>query len=52
MTVPWIIGQLFQTSGAQIPMIVILVDLIAAVAIFFTLMTYSPQPVTGEGKSG
>jgi FHS family Na+ dependent glucose MFS transporter 1 len=52
MTVPWIIGQLFQKAGANITMIVILVDLITAVVIFFALMAYSPQPVTGEGKSG
>jgi FHS family Na+ dependent glucose MFS transporter 1 len=51
MTVPWIIGQLFQTSGAQITMIVILIDLISAMAIFFTLMAYSPQPATEENTS-
>jgi FHS family Na+ dependent glucose MFS transporter 1 len=42
MFLPWLIGQLFESVGPQITMIAILVDLIAAVGVFFVLLRTDP----------
>ncbi len=44
MTLPWIIGQLFETVGPQVTMMLILADLLAALAVFGVLMAYGGEP--------
>jgi FHS family Na+ dependent glucose MFS transporter 1 len=41
MTLPWVMGQLFEASGPRSVMMVILVDVALAVAVFTGLMAYS-----------
>lgn len=41
MTVPWLVGQLFEAIGPHMVMIAVLIDLIIAVAIFAVMMAYS-----------
>jgi FHS family Na+ dependent glucose MFS transporter 1 len=43
MTLPWLIGQLFESIGPQVTMWVILASLIAAVGVFAILMYNSSQ---------
>ncbi len=45
MTLPWLIGQLFEPIGPQVMMFAILVDLIVAVSIFAVLILQSARPV-------
>ena len=45
MSVPWLIGQLFEPLGAEIAMIIILVDLIAALIAFAALMKADTAPL-------
>ena len=49
MTLPWIIGQLFESIGPQVTMVLILADLVAALAVFGVLMAYGgpPRPIEG-----
>ena len=49
MTLPWLIGQLFEPIGPQVMMFAILVDLIVAVSIFAVLILHSARPVTNGG---
>jgi fucose permease len=42
MTVPWIIGQLFESVGPQMTMVVVFVDLTVALLFFLTLLKYTP----------
>ncbi|MCZ6632665.1 MAG: MFS transporter [bacterium] len=42
MTVPWLIGQLFESTGPRMTMVVVFVDLIAALLFFLTLLKYAP----------
>ncbi len=44
MTLPWLIGQFFNTIGPQITMIAIVIDLALALVIYAALITYSGQP--------
>jgi FHS family Na+ dependent glucose MFS transporter 1 len=44
MTVPWLIGQLFEPVGPQIAMIVILVDLVGAMIAFAALIKADTVP--------
>jgi FHS family Na+ dependent glucose MFS transporter 1 len=46
MLLPWLIGQLFESAGPQITMIVILVDLIAAVGVLAGLLSLE----AGDGQ--
>jgi len=45
MFLPWCIGQLFEAVGPQVVMLAILIDLLAATAIFFVLISYSTRMV-------
>lgn len=40
MTVPWVIGQFFESIGPRITMIVVLIDLVVALGIFIILVKY------------
>ena len=44
IVLPWLIGQLFENFGPQATMITILVDMIAAAAVYIVLNNYSPHP--------
>jgi FHS family Na+ dependent glucose MFS transporter 1 len=44
MSVPWIIGQLFESIGPRVMMVTILVDLALAVTIFTILILYGKKP--------
>jgi len=41
MVVPWLIGQLFESRGAQITMIAILISLLLAFVIYLILLAYA-----------
>jgi FHS family Na+ dependent glucose MFS transporter 1 len=43
MTLPWLIGQLFESIGPRVTMVAIFIDLLVAVAIFILLIRYSAQ---------
>jgi FHS family Na+ dependent glucose MFS transporter 1 len=45
MTVPWLIGQLFETIGPQVMMFTILADLALALGLFLLLRIYTTRPV-------
>jgi MFS transporter, FHS family, Na+ dependent glucose transporter 1 len=51
MSLPWLIGQLFEPLGPRIAMIVILIDLLAACAVFLLLIRYAGRPNVVEGKN-
>ena len=46
MTVPWLIGQLFERVGPQTMMVILVVDLAAALAVFAITMIYSARRVS------
>jgi MFS transporter, FHS family, Na+ dependent glucose transporter 1 len=48
MTVPWLIGQLFEQMGPQIMMIVLLIDLLVACAVFAFLTRFAGPPMIGD----
>jgi sulfite exporter TauE/SafE len=48
MTFPLIIGQLFESQGPQVVMVVIFGVLLAATALFVGLMFYAGQPTAEE----
>ena len=48
MSLPWLIGQFFETIGPHVMMFAILVDLIVAVSVFAVLILHSARPVTNE----
>ena len=50
MTLPWLIGQLFESIGPRVTMFAILVNLIAAVGVFAVLMYNSSRPVVKERR--
>jgi fucose permease len=37
MTVPWLIGQLFESTGPRVTMLAILIDLLLAVVLWWVL---------------
>jgi hypothetical protein len=41
MSIPWLIGQLFESSGPQSMMAVILADLILALGLYFVMIRYA-----------
>ncbi|HZS10233.1 MAG TPA: MFS transporter [Blastocatellia bacterium] len=47
MTMPWLIGQLFESTGARVTMLVILLSLAAATGVFAALMRHSATPAAG-----
>jgi fucose permease len=49
MTLPWLIGQFFETIGPRVMMFAILVNLIVAVSVFAVLILHSARPVMNEG---
>ena len=44
MSLPWLIGQLFEPIGPQVTMVVILIALIIAVAVFAVLIQFDSTP--------
>ena len=51
MSLPWLIGQLFEPLGPRTTMIVILIDLLAACAVFVLLIRYAGRPNAVERKN-
>jgi FHS family Na+ dependent glucose MFS transporter 1 len=49
MSVPWMIGQLFESLGPRVMMFTIVFDLILAVGVVAAIVLRSPQPVRNEG---
>jgi len=45
MTLPWLIGQLFESVGPQVTMLAILGDLLVAIGVFAVMITYSSRPL-------
>ncbi len=50
MSVPWLIGQLFESIGPRVTMVVVLIDLLAACGVFALLMRYAGRPTIGVGE--
>jgi fucose permease len=50
MSLPLLIGQLFEARGPQVTMLFVLVDLLAASAVFVALMVYGGPPKTDGGS--
>jgi FHS family Na+ dependent glucose MFS transporter 1 len=48
MTVPWLIGRLFEQMGPQVMTIVVLIDLLVACAVFAFLMRFAGPPTTRD----
>ena len=44
MTLPWLIGQLFESAGPQITMVAIFLDLVAAAFVLAALVKAEPRP--------
>jgi fucose permease len=44
MSLPWLIGQLFESVGPKSAMFIIMADLVVAVAIFALLVFHSARP--------
>jgi FHS family Na+ dependent glucose MFS transporter 1 len=44
MTLPWLIGQLFEPVGPEITMLLILLDLVAATFVLVALVRAEPRP--------
>lgn len=44
MTLPWLIGQLFESAGPQITMVAIFLDLVAATFVLAALVKAEPRP--------
>ena len=49
MTLPWLIGQLFEPIGPRVMVFAIMVDLIVAMGIFAVLILHSTRPVINGG---
>ena len=45
MSVPWLIGQLFEPFGPEIAMIIILIDLVVALIVFAALLKVDSGPL-------
>jgi FHS family Na+ dependent glucose MFS transporter 1 len=48
MSVPWLIGKLFEQVGPQVIMIVVLVDILVACAVFALLMRLAGPPLASR----
>ena len=44
MSLPWLIGQLFESVGPRVTMLAIMADLVAAAGVFAVLIRYSTRP--------
>jgi FHS family Na+ dependent glucose MFS transporter 1 len=44
MTLPWLIGQLFESAGPQITLVAIFLDLVAATFVLAALLRAEPRP--------
>jgi len=42
---PWLIGQLFEGVGPQVVMLIIFVDLLITLGVFFVMISYSARLV-------
>jgi FHS family Na+ dependent glucose MFS transporter 1 len=51
MTLPWLIGQLFEGMGPQVTMTIVLVDLMAGLAVLVGLLLYSHPKVSPGGAA-
>ncbi|HET9223524.1 MAG TPA: MFS transporter, partial [Roseiflexaceae bacterium] len=51
MTVPWLIGQLFEQVGPQVIMSVVLIDMLVACAVFAFLMRLAGPPMASLEES-
>ncbi len=49
MSLPWLIGQLFESVGPRVTMLAIMADLVVAVGVFAVLVFYSTRPVMDDG---
>jgi len=49
MSLPWLIGQLFEPVGPRVTMFAIMVDLVMAAGVLAVLILYSTRPVTDDG---
>jgi FHS family Na+ dependent glucose MFS transporter 1 len=49
MSLPWLIGQLFESVGPRVTMLAIMADLVVAAGVFAVLVFYSTRPVTDDG---
>ncbi|TEU10667.1 MAG: MFS transporter [Anaerolineales bacterium] len=49
MSLPSLIGQLFESVGPRVTMLAIMVDLVVAVGVFAVLVFYSTRPVMDDG---
>jgi len=49
MSLPWLIGQLFESVGPQVTMFALMVDMIVAMGVFAVLILYSTRLSTSEG---
>lgn len=45
MTVPWLIGQLFEQVGPQAMVVTILIELLLAFGLFFLMRSYAARPL-------
>jgi len=52
MAIPWLIGQLFDSIGPPVTMIVILLDLLATLAVFGVLLKAGMAPTASQGEDG
>jgi FHS family Na+ dependent glucose MFS transporter 1 len=44
MSLPWLIGQLFESIGPQMTMVVLLIDLLIAMGVYVVLIRQSVKP--------
>jgi FHS family Na+ dependent glucose MFS transporter 1 len=52
MSLPWLIGQLFEPVGPQITMIVLTVDVVAAIIVLGALLKVDSEPVALDRHQG
>jgi len=52
MSIPWLIGQLFEPVGPRVAMLIITVDLVAALGVFIALMLASRQVASSAEARG
>jgi hypothetical protein len=48
MSLPWLIGQLFESIGPRVTMSALMVDLMVAMAVFAVLLLYSTRLIVGK----
>jgi hypothetical protein len=50
MTVPWLIGQLFESVGPRVAMVIILIDMILALGVFLVIKLGFSQAGSDSGE--